>query len=280
MNFFKSAPVATGRRRLWRCLPWVACALVLVWAPPVAQARPRELTVAAASSLQPAMKELGRVFRRRAGVEPVFVFASSGVLARQIEYGAPYDLFLSADEIWVAYLARKELVGRGWVYAEGGLALALRPGLVFARRDPLDAAALARVLGGIRIRYFALANPAHAPYGVAARQALRRAGLLEPMRERLVFGENVRQALSFVESGNADAGLVAQGLAATTALPWRPVKRSLHRPIRQALAIPIHSGSRAAAADFVELLFSRQGAEVLGRHGFVPLPRPPAGAPP
>jgi molybdate transport system substrate-binding protein len=273
----RRTPIRTGfsmtipTLRLLLARPALVAVLMTGWLLPAHGDHSEPLTVAAAASLQPVFKEIGRVFQ---GGEVTFVFGASGNLAQQMEHGAPYDLLVSAEEAWVRALATKGVIDPASVrpYARGGLAVVLYPPLVFApERKRLDEQALG-LLRAATIRHIALANPAHAPYGIAARQALRSAGLWEALRPRLVFGENVRQTLSFVETGNAEAGLVAESVAHGSRLPWLPVAAELHAPIRQALGIRQATGLRRRAEQFVALLSASAGREILRRYGLVPLP--------
>ncbi len=233
------------------------------------------LTVAAAASLQPVFREIGRLFSAGAeGGGAIFVFGASGSLARQMEHGAPYDVLVSAEERWVAALAEKGIIESASVapYARGRLALVLFRARGF--RDPgkpIGKAGLGR-LAAEGVRHIALANPTHAPYGAAAREVLRNVGLWRALEAKLVYGENVRQALTFVETGNAEAGLVAESIAGSSRLTWLPVDDGLHRPIRQALGIRAATRHRAEAERFVALLTGSDGRRILSGFGLVPLP--------
>lgn len=232
------------------------------------------LTVAAAASLQAALREVEPAFRADGHPAPTLVFGASGSLARQIENGAPYDLFASADTVTVERLAAEGLLVAGSLraYAQGRLALAVaEPGLLRDAPPVLDGPTLARLrLAGVRA--IAIANPAYAPYGVAAREALQAAGLWEALQPRLVYGDNVRQALTYVDTGNAEAGLVAASLLVGTERTWRPVDGALHRPIRQSLGIVAASPRRTDAEAFAAFLLGPRGQAILGRHGLQPPP--------
>ena len=273
----------TGPTLVPRLPPAVlACALALACGPASRPAAAAPLTVAAASSLQPAMDELGRLFHGGGGRRLVFVFGSSGKLTRQLEYGAPYDVFMSAEEAWVAHLARKKVLAPETVtpYALGRLALVLHPPLAFPPGSTVAGRNELRLLQRGGVRHVSLAHPAHAPYGSAARQVLRQVGMWRALHPKLVYGENVRQALTFVETGNAEAGFVAESIARPGRLAWLPVDGALHRPIRQALGVHAATPNHKAALDFLALLFSPEGARVLKRHGLTPLARKSGGIKP
>ena len=263
-------------------LALLACALALGWGPASRPGFAAPLIVAAASSLQPAMGELGRLYHAAGGERPVFVFGSSGKLTRQLEHGAPYDIFMSAEEAWVAHLARKKVLAAETVtpYALGRLALVLHPPLAYPPGSTVAGRNELRLLRRGGVRHVSLAHPAHAPYGSAARQTLRQVGMWQALRPKLVYGENVRQALTFVETGNADAGFVAESIARPGRLAWLPVDGALHRPIRQALGVHAATPNHKAAQDYLALLFSPEGARVLQRHGLTPLPRNSGGIKP
>ncbi len=250
------------------------CALLAAAGARAAGAGEQPLTVAAASSLQLVLREFSASYSKQTGTRAVLVFASSGNLAGQLEHGAPYDLFVSADESRVEALARKGVLDPATVrpYAQGRLVLVLHPPLRFASGGSGAGRAELELLRRAGVRHISLASPLHAPYGIAARQALQSAGLWARLRGKLVFGENVRQALTFVETGNADAGFAAEAIVRASALHWRPVDSTLHRPIRQALGIRKGSPNREAALRFVKLLLAPAGRLLLKRHGLEPLP--------
>ncbi len=227
------------------------------------QAPPATLTVAAASDLQPAFAEIGRRFEQETGTKVTFVYGSSGTLATQIENGAPVDLFASASEVYTQQLAAKGVIvpGSEQVYAIGRLAL------VSAKSSGVQIARLEDLLQPT-VKHVALANPEHAPYGAAARQALVAAGLWEQVRPKAVYGENVRQALQFVQTGNAEAGLVARSLADLPEVAVAPIPASLYPPLRQTLAIIKGTDRPEAARRFAAFVAGPPGRAVLERYHF------------
>ncbi len=225
--------------------------------------------IAAASVLQFALPELADAFAAETGQAVRLSFGSSGNLSRQIREGAPFQLFLSADEEFIAALHADGVTpDAGTVYAEGQLALiAPRGGLLTPDAGMDD---LARLLDAGRIARFAIANPEHAPYGMRAREALETRGLWEAIRPALVLGENVSQAAQFALSGNAEGGLVALSLALAPQVAARgvsaPVPRDWHLPLRQRMALLPGAGDTARA--FHAYLLSPPGQAILSRHGF------------
>ena len=221
------------------------------------------LTVSAASDLTLAFEELGTMYETETGTPVVFNFGSTGKLAQQIEQGAPVDLFAAANTAYVERLAAagRLLPGSVQPYARGRLALWTHADASFRPRalaDLLDPA----------VKRIAIANPEHAPYGMAARQALQSAGVWEAIQPKLVLGENVRQTLQFAETGNVDVAIVALSLCLTTDGAWTLVPEDLHDPIDQSLAIVAGSPRPEAARRFIALLRSPRGQAVLRRYGF------------
>jgi molybdate transport system substrate-binding protein len=168
--------------------------------------------VAAASDLQFALTEIAGRFARERGTQVEVVFGSSGTLTRQLRDGAPFELFLSADEKFVEEVAAAGLTrDRGVRYATGRLALFAPTGSPLVPGEGLDG--LARLIAAGRVTRFAIANPEHAPYGRAAQAALGKHGLWDDVQPSLVLGDNVSQAAQFATSGNAVGGIIAHSLA-------------------------------------------------------------------
>jgi molybdate transport system substrate-binding protein len=223
-----------------------------------------DLLVASASDLAPLQQRLEDGYLRASGQRVRFTFASSGSLAQQIRNGAPYDVLLSADERYVQDLAATHQTDAASVaiYAYGRLGLWSRDGSVRSLDD----------LRKPEVKHLAIANPEHAPYGVAARKALETRGLWKIVEPKLVYGENVRQALQFAESGNADAVITSwtllQGRGVLLPAEW-------HDPIRQAGGIVTSSTQPEAARRFLQFLAGPAGRKILQDGGlFPPKPRP------
>jgi molybdate transport system substrate-binding protein len=215
----------------------------------------QELVVAAASDLASAAPDLTRAAAQQ-GLRVRFVLGSSGMLARQIEQGAPFDVFLSANQKFVDELAAAGKLTGAMPYALGRLALwSARPDIT-----TLDALALDNV------RHVAMANPAHAPYGVAAQQALESRGVWAKVKPKIVYGENVRQAYQFAESRNADAALTAWSLVRQNQAVLIP--DSWHQPIRQTGAVVRASAHADQAKRFLDWLTGPAGQRLLREAGF------------
>ncbi len=257
---------------------WLALALFLLLAatlpatlPATSLGAAEKPLVAAAANMQFALTEIAAEFADKHRIRFRFTFGSSGNLARQISQGAPFELFLSADEGYVAFLADRGLTRDGGrVYAEGRIGLFAPFDATWKPGTGLDALARAQSAG--TIRRFAIANPEHAPYGRAARQALQGAGLWQRLRPALVFGENVAQAAQFASSGSAQGGIIPLSLALLPALRSRGrfvlIPAAQHQPIRQSMVLLQNAGP--AAARFYAYLQSQAAHRVLARHGFQP----------
>ncbi|WP_163574281.1 molybdate ABC transporter substrate-binding protein [Halomonas faecis] len=232
-------------------------------------------TVAAASDLQFALTEAAERFMAETHREVSLNFGSSGNFRRQIAQGAPFELYLSADEAYVLALHEEgRTVDTGVVYAQGRLAWLQRAGRgalpgedepLAAVRKAIDAHAAEE--GRLRI---ALANPEHAPYGVAARQALEHAGLWKTSAPLRVLGENVSQATQFALSDDARGGLVAYSLALAPTVAARSehvlIPASWHAPLMQRMALIEGAGETARA--FYEWLQQDEAREILADYGF------------
>lgn len=193
---------------------------------------------------------------------------SSGNFFAQIKNGAPYDLFLSADLSYPRALIDARLADPASLtpYAVGRLVL-------WTTRTDLALTDLAAVVRDPRVKKFAIANPAHAPYGRAARQTLDRLSLVSAAAPKLVLGENIAQTAQFVQTGNADAGLVALSLllSPTRREPgrWQEIPATLHDPLEQAAVLTTRGAANPAAARYLAFLRSPAARKIFERYGFV-----------
>jgi molybdate transport system substrate-binding protein len=220
-----------------------------------AVARAGDLIVAGAADLSPLTAALEQGFEKTAHTRVRFTLASSGSLAHQIENGAPFDVFLSADERSVKELAAGEhLEPDVVIYATGRLGLWSKDGQVRSLED----------LKKPQVIHLAIANPDHAPYGIAARKALETQGLWREVQPKIVYGENVRQAMQFAESGNADAVITSW-----TLLIGRGVllPAEWHDPIRQAGGVVKGSTQPTTARQFLKFLLNAEGQRILQSGG-------------
>jgi molybdate transport system substrate-binding protein len=232
-------------------------------------AGPPAVRVAAAADLQFALEEIARRFTADGGARVDPVFGSSGVLTRQIREGAPFDLFLSADEAFVDELHRDGMTrDAGALYAIGRIVLFAPTGSPLDPADGLQG--LGRLVERGGPRRFAIANPEHAPYGRAAEEALRSQGLWERLRPLLVYGENVAQAAHFATTGTATGGIIAYSLALAPAMRDRGtfvlIPEADHAPLRQRMVLLPRAGNEAER--FYQYLQQPAAREILVRYGF------------
>jgi molybdate transport system substrate-binding protein len=230
---------------------------------PASDSAPAELTVAAASSMQNAFSEIGALFESRTGQKVIFVFASSGQLTQQIENGAPYDLFAAANTAFIDRLDQQNLVLTDTIarYARGRIALAVN------KNSGLQAVTLDDLLSS-QITHIAIANPEHAPYGVAAMEAMQSAGVWEQVRSKLVYGENIRQTLQFIQTGDAQVGIIALSDGDAPEITWTLLDETLHNPLDQALAVVASSPNQQSARQFANFINSPEGIAILEKYGF------------
>lgn len=237
------------------------------------------VNVAAASDLKFVLEELAADYRRTTGQQVALSFGSSGVFATQIRHGAPFQLYLSADENYVLELHRDGLTpDAGVLYALGRLALVAPKDGTLRVDDKL--AGLRSLVKSGHLQRFAIANPEHAPYGRRAVEALQHAGLWSAVKPHLVFGENVSQAAQFASSGSTQGGIVALSLVLTSQLGKRVeyavIPATWHTPLRQRMVLLNHADDEAKA--FYAYLQSPAARQVFSRYGFY-LPEEQAGRP-
>ena len=232
------------------------------------QAMGQELRVAAASDLQAALPVIAARFETDTGHRVALTFGSSGNFSTQIENGAPFDVFMSADIEYPKRLEQAGLAERGSLreYAMGRLVL-------WSRDDAgIDIKQGLAVLTDGRVVRIAIANPAHAPYGRAAVAAIRHDGLYDRVQSKRVLGENISQAAQFAQSGNADVGLIALALALSPAMKsagsYVEVPSTFYPPIEQAAIVVASSKQKALATRFVESLKQPPAQAILRQYGF------------
>jgi molybdate transport system substrate-binding protein len=239
--------------------------------------RAQTVRVAAASDLQFAMAELAGRYEKETGAKVELAFGSSGNFSAQIQNGAPFDLFFSADRSYPERLIEAGMADRKslYIYAVGRLALwaPSEAGVKLAEKG-------FSALADPRVQKIAIANPEHAPYGRASVAALQRAGVYEQVKSKLVFGENISQAAQFVQSGNAQIGMIALSLALSESMKrgerW-VVPADYYPPLEQAAVLINGAGRKTEAAGFLEFVKSEAGRAILARYGFT-TPSSAAGA--
>lgn len=225
--------------------------------------------IAAASSIKFALQDISQAFHQDTGKTVRISYSSSGNLVRQIQQGAPFELFLSANANYIAQLYQQQkTLDQGVVYALGRLAL------LSSKNSPL---LLDKRLHGLKqalqqgqLEHFAIANPEHAPYGVAARELLQQLGLWERVQPNLVLGENAAQATQFVSSGAAQVGLTSYSLALAPTLKNRThrllLPATLHQPLQQTMVLLNNAGDTAKL--FFNYLQQDKARAILSRYGY------------
>ncbi len=228
----------------------------------------QEIRVAAASDLQAAFRELAPKFETKNGVKVKLSFGSSGNISSQIQNGAPYDALFSADIEYPQRLISAGLtepdslyeyaIGRLVIWVPNGFQLDLQNGM--------------KVLLDPSVHKIAIANPQHAPYGRAAVAAMQSAGIYDKARDRLVMGENISQAAQFVQTGNADVGLIALSLALSPAMKgagrYAEVDPMSYPELRQAAIVLRNAKNKPGALAFLDFVMSAEGQAIMKRYGF------------
>ncbi len=254
------------------------CFVVFLWLGQV-RAQRQEVRIAAAADLQFAMQDLAAQFEKQTGTKVIVTYGSSGSFFAQLQNGAPFDLFFSADITYPQKLEGADLAEAGTLhkYAVGRIAIWTPADTrVDVTRDGW------KTLLDARVQKIAIANPEHAPYGRAAVAALQKAGIYETVEIKLVYGENVSQAAQFVQSGNAQAGIVAMSLAVSPGMKdgkrWE-IPADMHPPIEQAAVVLKSAANKVGARAFLEFVNSETGRAALAKYGFT-FPAPANAAPP
>jgi molybdate transport system substrate-binding protein len=227
----------------------------------------QELRVAAAADLQFVFQQVSARFQKETGHAVQLTFGSSGNFFSQIQNGAPFDMFFSADVDYPAKLEAAGLVEPGSLshYAAGRIVLWVR------KDSPIDVKKGLQALTDSRVRKISIANPEHAPYGRAAVAALQHERLYDKVRDRFVLGENISQAAAFVESGNADIGILALSLAVAPPLKtegiYYEIPTSFYPAIDQAAVILKSSKQKDVARQFLDFLKRPEIAEFMRSNG-------------
>ncbi|MBL8388654.1 MAG: molybdate ABC transporter substrate-binding protein [Hydrogenophaga sp.] len=255
-----------------RCL--LALSLSLGLGAGAARAQAPVPTVAAAADLKFALEDVAAQFEKATGYKLRLVFGSSGSFYSQLLQGAPFHLFMSADEGFVFKLADAgKTRDRGRLYAYG------RIGIMVPKGSPLKADGELKDLGAAlkdgRLKKFAIAAPDHAPYGMRAREALQHAGLWQAIEPRLVFGENISQTAQFATSGATEGGIIAYSLALAPQVArlgdFALIPQDWHQPLAQRMVLM--KDAPEAARAFYEYIATPEAQAVMVRYGFA-MPKP------
>ena len=227
-----------------------------------------ELSVAAAADLNFALRDIAAAYQQKTGNTIKVSYGSSGNFFTQIKNGAPFDIFFSADIDFPHQLVAAALVEPGTLYryATGNIVLWV------PNQSKLDLTRGLQVLLDPAVKKIAIANPKHAPYGRAAEAALKKSGVYDKVAPKLVLGENISQTSQFVETGNADIGILALSLASAPTMKSRgrfvEIPDNLYPALQQAAVILKSSSHKKTGADFLQFVKSSIAQEILARYGF------------
>jgi len=226
---------------------------------------PSEIVVAAAANLTDAFQEFGRRFSDRTGIRVILSFGGTADLAKQIENGAPFDIFAAADSAHLEALEQKGLISLGTraLYARGSLVLWVPSGsmIYLERVEDLKRKEVERI---------AIAKPDIAPYGQGSVETLRALNMWDQVEPKVVYGMNVSQVKQFVSSGNAEAGFLPRALVKPGEGRYIEIDEELHRPIDQALGVIKASNNQEAARRFADYVLSPEGQLILKEYGYKP----------
>ncbi|WP_216827548.1 molybdate ABC transporter substrate-binding protein [Alkalihalobacterium elongatum] len=223
-----------------------------------------ELKIAAASGLTLPFTEIGQAFEQETGVKVTFSFGSTGQLADQILNGAPFDVFAAADIKFINNLAEKELIvpKSKKIHALGRIGMATLP----------DQEVIVETLHDLlkpEIKKIAIANPEHAPYGLAAKQSLEKAGIWEELQGKMVYGRNISDTLAYIETGNAEAGIIALSLYNEDAVNFHIIDDTMHAPVEQSIAVVRSTNQVELAHEFIEFTMGPIGKPIMENYGFI-----------
>jgi molybdate transport system substrate-binding protein len=228
----------------------------------------QEITVAAAADLQFAMQDIAEQFQKETGKNVKLIFGSSGSFFQQIQNGAPFDMFFSADLSYPKKLEAAGLTEPGsyFQYAKGRI-------VIWVLKDAaLDVSSGMKSLLNPNIKKIAVANPQHAPYGQAAVAAMQKEGIYDKVKDKFVLGENISQTASFVVSGSADVGIVALSLALSPSMKdkgrYFEIPTDEYPPIQQAGVVLSSSKNKQVAKQFLSFIKTTAVADTLRRYGF------------
>lgn len=230
----------------WGCTPSTSSAV---------NKKTPKLTVAAAASLKPVLPKLAKAFREKTGIEIKTDFAASGLLARQIENGAPFDVYLSANKKYMDDLIGRNRITAAQSYAQGELVLIGKAGSLQDLKSPA-------------IEKIAIANPSYAPYGIAAQEALVKSGLWPALKDKVVLGANIAQAYDYVRTGNVDAGIISLSMLKDSKSKYLLINRHLYHPIGQWAGVINNNHNQKEARKFLDYLSRPDAQKILKSFGY------------
>lgn len=223
----------------------------------------KTLLIAAAADLSFALKKIAKDFEKDTNINITLSFGSTGMLSLQIENGAPFDVFFAANERYMDGLRKKGLLipDTQHLYAQGRIVLAVNKttGIRVSQIEDLLKPSIKKI---------AIANPDHAPYGIAAKEALFKSGLWDKLKSKLVYTENIRQTVQFIQTANAPAGIIALSVADVPDIEYAIIDRNLYSPINQSVGIIKTTKSEKEARQFIEYVNGDKGRTIMKRYGF------------
>lgn len=250
------------------------CAIAGCISPPIEQANTPsvpnvkqesvQLIVSAAADLNYVFPEIAKLWEQETKHQVTFNFGSTGQLAQQIDRGAPVDLFAAANKKFVEELDKKGLIFSDTkaLYGVGRITLWQKEGSTLEIKDIKD-------LTKPEIKRVAIANPDHAPYGVAAKEAMQSVGIWEALQSKLVFGENIKQTQQYAETGNVDVAIVALSLSVNKSGKWTLIPSELHKPLEQMMAVPKSSPHPDVAKKLAAFINGEKGRLLMRKYGFI-----------
>ncbi|HBV85170.1 MAG TPA: molybdate ABC transporter substrate-binding protein [Desulfosporosinus sp.] len=257
-------------KRIWRYFVTLSlmCLLFLTGcaqsSTPAPSATPK-LRIAAAADLTLAFKEIATQFEQETNIPTEITFGSTGTTAMQIENGAPYDIFAAADVLYVDKLNQKGLIitDTQQLYAQG------RIGIASLKGNPLSIKGLDDLANNPMVKKIAIAEPSHAPYGKAAKQALEYRNLWTKVEQKMVYGQNIQDTLAILKSGNVDVAIIALSIYKADEVEFTLIDGSWHDPLNQAMAILKTTKQEDNARQFMAYVHEEEGREIMKKYGFL-----------
>lgn len=223
-----------------------------------------KIRIAAAADLTLAFQEIAAQFAKDTGITAEITFGSTGTAAMQIENGAPYDIFAAADTSYIDKLREKGLIlpDSQQLYAQG------RIGIATPKNKP-TIQSLQELAANPSIKKIAIADPSHAPYGRAAKEAFEHSNTWEQVKNKLVYGKNIQDTLAIMQSGNVDAAIIALSIYKPEEVNFSLIDPSLHSPLNQALAILKSTQQEEKARQFIAYVNGEKGRKIMKKYGFL-----------
>jgi molybdate transport system substrate-binding protein len=222
------------------------------------------ITIAAAADLALAFKEIGELYEKTSGNKVKIIYSSSGTAREQIENGAPYDVYASANIKFVDDLIKKDkiIADSKELYAIGRIGIAVKKGNKLQIVDVKD-------LLKPEFKKISIAEPSHAPYGLAAKEALQSLGLWEKLEIKFVYANDIQQSLTFIKTGNVEAGFISLSVFNKDEVDFLLIDDKLHNPLRQAIAVVKGTKYENIARDFIKFVNGNYGRPIMKKYGFV-----------